>query len=115
MVEMGKLLPHLDAPVDPATGQPLQMRSSGGISNDAKSMMLVRFTVKDSAENIARQFARQMARQGWTQESSWSGPSTAGSTWSKGPVADVPLHALLSVAAVEDNQFSAMFRLVKTK
>jgi hypothetical protein len=106
-------LPRLAIPVDPSTGVAARMqRSDTGFSDGAVNAGAV-FTVRDSADNIARHFAKQMAEQGWSSDANWSGASTAGSSWSKRPDSGSLVQSTLSVTALDDRQFVATLRVGK--
>jgi hypothetical protein len=47
-------LPTLDAPADPASGRPVQMTLGSSNPGGRPTESMVRFTVKDSAANVAR-------------------------------------------------------------
>jgi hypothetical protein len=108
-------LPSLEMPLDPATRAPVWVAGmSGGAGSDTKRRMNVRFTLRDSADNVARHFARQIAEQGWDADASWSGRDTAGSSWTRQADADV-LQGTLAVSAFADGRFTVVFHVVRTK
>lgn len=112
---LDEYMPTLELPRDPATGQPVAMRSGGGgSSGDSKRRANASFTLKDSVDNVARHFGSQMAGQGWHADTNWSGAGTAGSTWTRRLDDDTVLQAILSVSAFADDRFTAVFRAVRT-
>ncbi|HTP38100.1 MAG TPA: M56 family metallopeptidase [Steroidobacteraceae bacterium] len=104
-------LPKLELPRDPATGQPVAVRASGGSGDGAN----VGFMLKDSAANVARYFAGQMAAQGWNADANWSGQGTAGSTWTRKADADTTVQATLEVSAFDEGRFTVALKLISTK
>ncbi len=64
----------------------------------------------DMAE-INRWFADQLNNQDWEHDVSWTGESTAGSTWSKLIDDDTELAGLLDIIHVEDDNYHLRFRL----
>jgi hypothetical protein len=105
-------MPSLELPSDPATGAAARVQSSGGGSSGGGRNARVEFGLDDSASNVASHFARQMAAQGWVGDASWSGTSTAGSSWSKTPDAETTILSTLQVTEVGDSQFMAVLRIV---
>ena len=104
-------MPRLDLP--PAAGPAYNLANGGSSSasgNSASTSM--DFTAPDSLDNIARHFARQIAAQGWSSDASWSGASTAGSSWSRRLDGGARLLGTLSLIAIDDRGFAASFRLV---
>jgi hypothetical protein len=112
---LDKYMPRLEPPRDPASGQPVSMLDGGGSYGEVKRSSNASFTLKDTADTVARHFARQMAEQGWSADTSWSGPRTAGSTWSKRGEADSILLANIAVSAFDDDRFTAIFNVVTAK
>jgi hypothetical protein len=112
---LDKYMPKLELPRDPATGQPVPTSGGGGSSGDVKRRANASFTLKDSADNIARHFAGQMARQGWNADANWSGAGTAGSTWTMRQDADTVLQSMLVVSAFENDRFTVVLDVVTTK
>lgn len=104
-------MPRLELPSDPETGSPAQMRGSGGGSNGSGRSVRVEFRVAESVRNVASFFDRQMAEQGWMPDATWSGTTTAGSSWSK-PSATGTLLGSLRVTAVADGQFTVVLNVV---
>jgi hypothetical protein len=107
-----KFVPHLEMPIDPATGAPARQQGSSAGSSNGGVTAETDFFVKDTAARVASQFARQMAGQGWTSDASWSGATTAGSTWSRRDGTALVV-ATLMVMAVDDQRMSARLRIVK--
>lgn len=103
-------LPALDLPLDPVTGAAARLQSSGGGGNAAEHSARAEFRLDESVRDVAEHFARQIAEQGWTRDASWSGTTTAGSSWSKPRNGDTALHAELHVTAVAESQFSVVLR-----
>lgn len=105
-------LPHLQMPVDPATGRVVRPRDEswgyGGTAFNARTQ----FDSKDSAGNLARQLTQQMVGQGWSSDASWSGAATAGSSWSK-RIDSGLLQGTLSVTNIEGQQFLALLRVTR--
>lgn len=108
-----KFMPRLELPADPATGARPRMQSSGAGSSAGAHNARVEFTVKDSPANVARNFATQMAAQGWSNDASWSGASTAGSSWSRRDDSGTLIHGSLLVAALGEGQFSTVLRVLR--
>lgn len=109
-------MPALALPSDPATGQPVAMRSGGGGSNsDTKRRTSVSFALNASLASVAQHFASQMAAQGWAADASWSGTGTAGSTWTRRMDDDSHLQGNLSVSAFDTDRFTVVFHVVRTK
>jgi len=110
-------LPKLEAPRDPATGQPAPMLTGGwsGGNGETIGRSNASVMVTDSPADVARQFASQMARQGWSADASWSGQGTAGSTWIRKVDADTTLQATLTVSAFDEGWFNVVFSAVRTK
>lgn len=107
------ILPTLDLPLDPGTGVAATY-SGGGVSSGGGAMSAqTEFTISDSATNVARHFATQMARQGWTSDATWSGATTAGSSWSRRGDDGSLVQATLRVTAIGEQRISAMLRLGK--
>lgn len=107
------ILPTLDLPLDPRTGVAAPY-SGGGVSSGGGAMSAqTEFTISDSATNVARHFATQMARQGWTSDATWSGATTAGSSWSRRGNDESLVQATLTVTATGGQRISAMLRLGK--
>lgn len=104
--------PHLQMPVDPATGSKIRVQNGGTGSSPGGISDRIAFSMKDSAGNIARQFAQQMSAQGWSNDANWSGTATAGSSWSKHVEAGV-LQGTLSVTNVDRRQFIAELRITR--
>jgi len=107
-----KYMPHLEMPVDPATGMAARSRGNGTSSADGVVTAEAEFALKDSVGNVAGNFAKQMTGQGWTPDANWSGATTAGSSWSKRD-AGALIQSTLSVTAVDDQQFTAALRVIK--
>jgi hypothetical protein len=106
-------LPRLELPVDPATGVAVRMQGGGSSSAGGVINARAEFVLRDSAGSIARHFASQMAQQGWTSDASWSGASSAGSSWSKRPETGSLLQGTLSVTALDETQVVAALRVSK--
>jgi|SRR5690606_15135977 len=104
-------LPRLELPVDPGTGASAVMRSSGTSFGGTSLNARAAFAVRDSAATVARHFARQMSEQGWASDASWSGASTAGSSWSKRPESGTLVQGTLAVTAVDERQFEVVLRI----
>lgn len=104
-------LPRLQLPVDPSTGTEARMQSGGSGSGGGGFNAHAEFVLRDSASNVARQFARQMAEQGWTSDATWSGASSAGSSWSKREGGAAVVQGTLSVIALDERQFVATLRV----
>ncbi|HTP38102.1 MAG TPA: hypothetical protein VMI92_00865 [Steroidobacteraceae bacterium] len=105
-----KYTPHLDLPVDPATGVAVRQQGGGTSSGGGQINARTQFTLQDSPGNVARHFAKQMAGQGWTSDANWSGTLTAGSSWSRRDAGTV-LQSTLSVTAVDEHQFVALLHI----
>jgi len=103
-------LPHLQLPVDPATGEAARLGSSGGGYGGNSFSARTEFTTTDSVGNVGRHFAKQMAEQGWSSDANWSGAATAGSSWSKRVEAGV-LRATLSLTAFDERQLMAVLHI----
>jgi hypothetical protein len=113
---LDQYLPRLELPRDPATGRPVAAQGmGGGEGGDAKRRMNVSFTLKDSADNVARHFAKQMAEQGWDTDANWSGTGTVGSSWTRRADADTVLQGTLGVSAFDGGRFTVVFHVVRTK
>ncbi len=69
------------------------------------------FTVTESVGNIGRNFAKQMAAQGWNSDATWSGASTAGSSWSRRGDDGALLQSSLLLTAYDDRRFAAVLRI----
>lgn len=109
---MGRYLPRLELPFDPASGAMARMNSSGGSSSSNSFAARAELTTQDSAANVARHFAAQMQQQGWVSDATWSGDTTAGSYWSR-QYADATFHSTLSVTAVGNGQIITLLRVTK--
>lgn len=108
-------LPTLELPPDPANGRPVALRGSGGgLGGVNRRQASASFSLKDSADGVARHFASQMAGQGWSADASWGGTGTAGSTWIRRMDADTLLQATLAVSAFGDDRFTVVFSVVTT-
>lgn len=108
--ELAEYMPRLAAPVDPDTGTVARMQGGGGGFSGLTQHARAEFNLRDSAASVARHFARQMTEQGWSSDASWSGTSTAGSTWSKRAGGGLILGAL-SVTAVDERRITATLRV----
>jgi hypothetical protein len=107
-----KFMPSLELPADPATGARPRIQSGrGGFAGTLNAQ--VDFTMKDSPANVARHLARQMAAQGWSSDASWSGASTAGSSWSRRDDSGTLIHGSLLVTALGEGQFSTVLRVLR--
>jgi len=113
---LDQYMPKLELPPDPATRQPVSLRSGGGGSSSETSRRAsAGFTLKDSVANVARHFAKQMAGQGWREEASWSGLGTAGSTWTRQADAGSTLQGSVVVTAFDGDRFTVLFHAARTK
>jgi hypothetical protein len=106
-------LPRLNMPVDPATGVSVRNLGGGGSGSAGNQTARAEFSTKDSVGNIARYFAKQMSEQGWSSDASWSGVSTAGSSWSRRSDAGGIIQSTLTVTAVEEGQFVTALRVLR--
>lgn len=104
-------MPKLELPSDPSTGEPARMRGSGGGGGSNSRNVRVEFRVAESVRNVASSFARQMADQGWTADATWSGSTTAGSSWTKESAMGTLLGSL-RVTAVADGEFTVVLNVV---
>ena len=86
------------------------MLGSGGSTGRAS----VEFRLDESFGNVASFFSRQMADQGWAGDASWSGSTTAGSSWSK-QTDDGTFHATLQVTKYDDSLFTAAVHVVEVE
>lgn len=109
---LDEIMPTLELPRDPATGQLLAMSGGGGSNGQFRRSVSTSFRTKDTASSVAQHFGSQMAGQGWQAGTSWSGTGSAGSTWSRRLDDDTRVEGALMVAAFEDDRFTVMFRAV---
>lgn len=110
--EFERYMPRLEMPADPATGVPARMQAGNSSARAGSASSSAEFFLNDSPGNVARQFANQMAGQGWTSDASWSGAATAGSSWSRKGDSGADIHGTLTVTAVDERRFVAVFRVL---
>lgn len=104
-------LPSLEFPPDPGTGDPVYPSGSGSGGNMGERNFRTELRHGQSIGNLTRYLSRQLAEQGWQADASWIGQTTAGSSWSKQPEADMNLRATLQVLEVDDSFFNVNFRI----
>lgn len=113
--DMREHLPTLTLPHDPLTGAPPQVRNSSGSGAMAEHTARVEFVLNDSVGHVASFLSQQLAEQGWTPDASWSGTTTAGSSWVLQTRSDTTLRSTLQVVAVDDALFKAFFHVIRTE
>lgn len=117
MSTLDDYMPSLDLPRDRNTGQPAAMSGHGGSGapGDSRRRFTVSFSLNDSADSVARHFAGQMAAQGWVADTDWAGEATAGSTWIRQLDDGSTLLGMLAVSGFEDQRFTVVFRVLRTR
>jgi hypothetical protein len=106
-----KYVPSLEFPPDPTTGRPVFPSGSGGGGNMTERNFRAELRHGESIGNLTRYLSQQLAEQGWQSDASWTGHTTAGSSWSMQPEPDVNLRATLQVLEVDDSFFNFNFRV----
>lgn len=106
------IMPTLEPPRDPATGQLVATSGGGGSNGQSRRRANTSFRLKDSASSVAQHFGSQMAQQGWQAGTSWSGTGSAGSTWSRRLDDNTLVEGALLVSAFEDDRFTVMLRVL---
>lgn len=104
--------PRLEMPPDPATGTAVRQQGSNTSSGGGSMSTGVEFMVKDSPGNVARHFEKQLAAQGWTSDSTYTGTTTAGSTWSRRDGTTLVVVSL-RVTAMDGQRMAATLRINK--
>lgn len=100
--------PSLELPIDPVTGQPPRRGGSG--SSGSQSRVEMRFN--GSIGDVTTAMTEQLVEQGWINDASWTGTSTAGSSWWKQADPDTRVQGTLDVTATAEDAYTVMFRLV---
>jgi hypothetical protein len=113
-VGLDRYLPKLEMPLDPRTGQPVRRQDNGWGGGGDSFAAQAELPTADSVGNVARHFAKQMAEQGWSSDASWSGASTAGSSWSKHADASL-IHGTLSVTSIDNGLLRVVLSVIRSK
>lgn len=108
---MDPYLPRLEVPADAATGTAARIGSIGSSFGQSAVSSTAEIVSTDSATAIARIFARQLVEQGWSNDATWNGSSTAGSTWIRRSGDGTRIQATLSVMNVDGQRNIAVFRV----
>ena len=101
--------PSLELPIDPVTGEPARMGGSG--SSGTQSRIEIR-RYSGSLSALTQFMTQQLVEQGWTNDASWMGTTTAGSAWWQQPEPGTRVQGTLDVTKTADSNYTIMFRLV---
>lgn len=114
---LGEYMPRLDLPAaaGPVIANVSGFSGAGSSNGSTVASTSMDFVLQDSIDNIARHFARQIAEQGWSSDTSWSGGSTAGSSWSKRVDGGALMLGTLALTAIDRQQFAASFRVSRLR
>ena len=103
--------PSLELPTDPETGQPARRGGSG--SSGTQSRVEIRYN--GSLADLTDHMTAQLVEQGWINDASWMGTTTAGSSWWKQANPQTRVQGTLDVTATADTSYTIMFRLVELR
>jgi hypothetical protein len=101
-------MPTLDFPPDPVTGAPARRGGSG--SSGSQSRVEIYHNASLGELNTA--LTQQLVEQGWANDASWMGTTTAGSSWSKQSDDGTRVQGTLDLTDTGETTYTVMFRLV---
>jgi hypothetical protein len=101
-------MPTLDIPPDPATGRPARRGGAGGSGTTQR----VEVFHGASLAELTAALTQQLVEQGWANDASWTGTTTAGSSWSRRVDDDTRVQGTLDLTDTGETSYTIMFRLV---
>jgi hypothetical protein len=107
-----RYMPNLQFPPDPVTGQAVRPRGSGGGGGGNERYSQTEIEHNATLGDLASYLSQQLAAQGWISDASWTGSTTAGSTWSRQPDADTELEGTLEIITLAATRYDVSFHVV---
>lgn len=105
-------MPSLEFPPDPVTGEPVRSSGGGGGGSQSVRYSTTQVTHNESLSGLAVFLSEQLSAQGWVADTSWTGTTTAGSSWSRQSESDESLQGMLQITSLANSRYDVTFRIV---
>jgi hypothetical protein len=105
-------MPSLEFPPDPVTGEPVRSSGGGGGGSQNVRYSTTQVTHNESLNGLAVFLSEQLSAQGWVADTSWTGTTTAGSSWTRQADPDASLQGMLQITALANSRYDVTFRIV---